>query len=147
MAVVAAVGTAYARARELCRKVDDPARAVPVLIGLSAHHIVSGDIATAHDIAREMQRLFETLGDPHLQMIGEWSLGASLFHLGELRSAHEHLGKALTLYDPGFHRPRVWQTGIEPGIFCRCEYSRTLTLSGFPDQGLRQVRGMLKRKA
>ena len=136
---VAGVGAAYARARELCHKVEDPARVVPVLIGLSAHHIVSGEIRTAHDIAIEMRALFERLGDPHLQMIGEWSLGVALFHLGELRAAHEHLGKALALYDPAFHRSRVWQTGIEPGIFCRCEYSRTLTLQGFPDQGLRAV--------
>ena len=33
---VAEVGRAYARARELCRQIDDPARVVPVLIGLSA---------------------------------------------------------------------------------------------------------------
>jgi adenylate cyclase len=120
----------------LCRKVEDPKRVVPVLIGMSAHHIVSGEIRIAHEIALEMQALFERLGDPHLQMIGEWSLGAALFHLGELKAAHEHLAKGLALYDPAFHGPRVWQTGIEPGIFCRCEYSRTLTLLGFPDQGL-----------
>ena len=133
---VSTVGVAYARARELCRKVEDPKRVVPVLIGMSAHHIVSGEIRIAHEIALEMQALFERLGDPHLQMIGEWSLGAALFHLGELKAAHEHLAKGLALYDPAFHGPRVWQTGIEPGIFCRCEYSRTLTLLGFPDQGL-----------
>ena len=130
------VGAAYDRARELARQVENPARVVPVLIGLSAHHLVSGEIRTAHEIAVEMRTLFERLGDPHLQMIGEWSAGAALFHLGELRAAHEHLGRGLALYDPAFHRPRVWQTGIEPGIFCRCEYSRTLTVLGYPDQGL-----------
>jgi predicted ATPase len=133
---VSAVGDAYARARELCRKVEDPARVVPVLIGLSAHHIVSGEITIAHEIAFEMLDLFERIGDPHLQMIGEWSAGAALFHRGDLEASHERLGRALSLYDPAFHRPRVWQTGIEPGIFCRCEYARTLTLRGFPDQGL-----------
>jgi predicted ATPase len=133
---VAEVGRAYARARELCREVEDPSRVIPVLIGLSAHHIVSGEIRIAHDVAMEMLALFERLGDPNLQMIAEWSLGATLFHLGELDAAHQHLEKALTLYDPAFHGARVWQTGIEPGIFCRCELSRTLTLRGFPDQGL-----------
>jgi predicted ATPase len=34
----------------------------------------------------------------------------------------------------------VWETGTEPGVFCRAEYSRTLTLLGFPDQGLASVR-------
>ena len=134
------VGAAYARARALCRQIHDPARVVPVLIGLSAHHVVAGEITTSRDVALEMMTLFERLGDPNLQMLGHWSLGAALFHLGELQQAHAHLGRGLELHDPSFHRPRVWQTGIEPGVFCRSEYARTLTLLGFPDQGLAAVR-------
>ena len=134
------VGAAYARARVLCRQVQDPSRVVPVLIGLSAHHIVAGEITTSRDVALEMLQLFERLGDPNLKMMGNWSLGAALFHLGELRTAHGHLARGLDLYDPAFHGERVWETGIEPGIFCRCEYSRTLTLLGFPDQGLAAIR-------
>ncbi|MFL6280767.1 MAG: hypothetical protein ACJ731_11695, partial [Vicinamibacterales bacterium] len=134
------VGRAYARARELCRHLDDPARVVPVLIGLGAHHIVAGEIMTARDVALEMLDLFDRLGDPNLQMIGQWNLGASLFHLGELEVGHEHLARGLELYQPAFHKPRVWETGIDPGIFCRCELARTLTMRGFPDQGLRMVR-------
>jgi predicted ATPase/GTPase SAR1 family protein len=133
------VGVTYERARELCRQVADPSLVIPVLIGMSAHHIVGGEIRTAHGIAVEMLALFERLGDPHLRMIGEWSLGAALFHLGELEDGHAHLEKALTLYDPAFHGARVWETGIEPGIFCRCELSRTLTMRGFPDAGLAAV--------
>ena len=136
---VAEVGRAYERARELSRQVEDPSRVIPVLIGMSAHHIVSGEIRIAHDISLEMMALFERLGDPHLQMIGEWSVGAALFHLGALEAGHQHLEQALTLYDPAFHGARVWQTGIEPGIFCRCELSRTTTLRGFPDTGLALV--------
>jgi predicted ATPase len=134
------VGAAYARARVLCRQVQDPARVVPVLVGLSAHHIVAGEIATSRDVALEMMELFERLGDPNLQMMGNWSLGAALFHLGELGPAHAHLGRALELYDPAFHEGRVWETGIEPGVFCRCEYSRTLALLGYPDQSLAAIR-------
>ena len=130
------VGAAYARARELCRQVNDPALVVPVLIGLSAHHIVSGEIETSRDVAVEMLELFNRIGDPNLQMLGEWAYGAATFHLGELNIAHQHLTKALSLYDPAFHQPRVWETGIDPGVFCRCELARTLLLRGYPDQGL-----------
>jgi serine/threonine protein kinase/tetratricopeptide (TPR) repeat protein len=137
---VSEVGQAYERARELSRQVEDPSRVIPVLIGMSAHHIVSGEIRIAHDISLEMMALFERLGDPNLRMIGEWSLGAALFHLGALESGHQHLEHALTLYDPAFHGARVWQTGVEPGIFCRCELSRTTTLRGFPESGLALVR-------
>jgi predicted ATPase len=41
--------------------------------------------------------------------------------------------------------PRVWETGIEPGIFCRCELSRTLTLRGYPDQGLECIREAVRQ--
>ena len=134
------VGRAYARARELCRQIQDPARVVPVLVGLSAHHVVSGEITTSRDVALEMLDLFNRLGDRNRQMLGQWSLGAALFHLGELEVSHEHLMQGLELYDPAFHRPRVWETGIEPGIFCRSEVSRTLTLRGRADEGLRMIR-------
>ena len=95
------VGRAYARARELCRQVDDPRRVVPVLIGLSAHHIVSGEITTSRDVALEMLDLFNRLGDPNLQMIGQWSLGAALFHLGELEVGHAHLRACARALRPG----------------------------------------------
>ena len=133
---VEGVGAAYARARELSREVADPSLVIPVLIGMTAHHVVAGEVETSRDIALEMQALFERLGDPNLRMIGHWALGAARFHLGELENAHNDLLQARDLYDPAFHRPRVWETGIEPGIFCRAELSRTLTLLGFPDQGL-----------
>jgi predicted ATPase len=134
------VGRAYARARELCRQIDDPARVVPVLVGLGAHHVVSGEITTSRDVALEMLELFNRLGDPNLQMVGQWSLGAALFHLGELEVAHEHLMQGLELYQPAFHKARVWETGIDPGIFCRSELARTFTMRGFPDRGLQFVR-------
>jgi adenylate cyclase len=139
------VGATYARARELCREVADPGRVVPVLIGLSAHHVVSGEIETSRDVAIEMVELFDRLGDPNLQMIGQWSLGAALFHLGELEVAHDHLLRGLQLYDPGFHNRRVWETGIDPGIFCRCELARTWTLLGYPDRGLDEVREAVRQ--
>jgi predicted ATPase len=137
---VSEVGVAYARARELCRRVEDPAQVIPVLIGLSAHHVVGGEIVTSRDVALEMRSVVDKLGDPNLQMISHWALGAAQFHLGELRTGHENLLKARELYDPAFHRSRVWQTGIEPGIFCNAELSRTLTLLGYPDQGLVRAR-------
>lgn len=124
----------------MCRQIDDPGRVVPVLIGLSAHHVVSGEITTSRDVALEMLDLFNRLGDPNLQMVGQWSLGAALFHLGELEVGHVHLARGLELYEPAFHKARVWETGIDPGIFCRCELARTLTMRGYPDQGLQCVR-------
>ena len=130
------VGAAYTRARELCQLVENPGQVIPVLIGLSAHYIAAGDIRSAQDIAEQLLRLAERVGDPHLRMVAEWSLGAALHHLGQLPAAHAHLTRALDLYDPAFHEARAWEVGIEPGVFCMCETSRVLWLLGSPDQSM-----------
>jgi tRNA A-37 threonylcarbamoyl transferase component Bud32/tetratricopeptide (TPR) repeat protein len=133
------VGQAYRRARELCRQVDDPAVVIPVLMGLSAHYIVGGDIRIAYELAEQLLELATRIGNPPVRMIAEWCLGAALHHLGELERAHAHLERALELYEPRFHHARVWEVGIEPGIFCMCETSRTLTLLGRLDQGRARI--------
>jgi tetratricopeptide (TPR) repeat protein len=123
-----AVGQAYRRARELARDIQDPGRAIPVLMGLSAHYIAGGEIGVAYELAEHLLEVAGKVDDQHVRMIAEWSVGAALHHKGSLRQAHDHLEQALELYDPQFHRARAWQVGIEPGIFCLCESSRTLML-------------------
>jgi tetratricopeptide (TPR) repeat protein len=108
-------------------------------MGLSAHYITSGDIRVAHELADHLLGLATQIGNPHVEMIAEWCLGASLHHLGELDSAHQHLERGLTLYDPEFHRGRAWEVGIEPGVFCMCEMSRTLVLKGQVDEGMDRI--------
>ena len=128
------VGQAYRRARELSRQIEDPAQVIPALMGLSAHYIAAGEIRVAYEIAEQLLDLAQRVGDRHTMMVAEWCLGAALHHKGSLRQAHEHLERALELYDPEFHEARAWQVGIEPGIFCMCETARTLELLGRSDE-------------
>jgi tetratricopeptide (TPR) repeat protein len=125
-----AVGQAYRRARELARDIQDPGRAIPVLMGLSAHYIAGGEIGVAYELAEHLLEVAGKVDDQHVRMIAEWCVGAALHHKGSLRQAHDHLEQALSLYDPQFHRARAWQVGIEPGIFCLCESARALMLLG-----------------
>jgi tetratricopeptide (TPR) repeat protein len=134
------VGQAYRRARELCHQIDDPALVIPVLIGLSAHYVTAGDIRVARELADQLLGIATQIGNPHVEMVAEWCLGAALHHLGDLQIAHAHLERALTLYDPEFHRARAWEVGVEPGIFCMCETSRTLALMGRVDKALDRSR-------
>ncbi len=122
------VGQAYRRARELSRQVQDPGQVIPALMGLSAHYIAGGEIGVAYELAEQLLELAGQVNDQHVMMIAEWCVGAALHHKGSLRQAHDHLERALSLYDPAFHRGRAWQVGIEPGIFCSCETARTLML-------------------
>ena len=133
------VGQAYRRARELSRQVQDPGQAIPVLMGLSAHYIAGGEIGVAYELAEHLLDVAGRVNDQHVLMIAEWCVGAALHHKGSLRQAHEHLERALALYDPEFHRARAWQVGIEPGIFSQCESARTLLLLGRADESAARI--------
>ncbi len=133
------VGQAYRRARELSRQVQDPGQAIPVLMGLSAHYIAGGEIGVAYEIAEHLLEVAGRVNDDHVLMIAEWCVGAALHHKGSLRQAHEHLERALALYDPEFHRARAWQVGIEPGIFSQCESARTLLLLDRGDESAARI--------
>jgi len=134
------VGDAYRRARELCQQVEDPSQVIPVLMGLSAHYITSGEIRTCLDLAEQLHAITTRIGNPDLIMVSEWCLGAACHHVGELVTAHEHLLKALELHDPRVHGARAWEVGIEPGLFCNCEAARTTWLLGRPDEAVERLR-------
>jgi tRNA A-37 threonylcarbamoyl transferase component Bud32/tetratricopeptide (TPR) repeat protein len=134
------VGDAYRRVRELSQQSEDPSVTVPALLGTIAYHIVSGAIRTTYELSQDLVALAVRVGDPHLRMVGEWNVGAALFHLGNLVDGHAHLERALTIYDPPFHRARAAAVGIEPGIFCLCETSRTLCLFGRVDEARARTR-------
>jgi tetratricopeptide (TPR) repeat protein len=119
--------------------VQDPGQVIPVLIGLSAHYIAGGEIGVAYELAEQLLELAEQVNDPHVQMIAEWCVGAALHHKGSLRQAHEHLERALQVYDPEFHKARAWQVGIEPGIFCQCEAARALLLLDRVDESAARI--------
>jgi hypothetical protein len=78
----AEVGRAYARARDCAAESRTP-HVIPVLIGLSAHHIVAYEIETSRDVALEMLDLPNRLGDPTVDA-RQLGAGAAQFHLGEL---------------------------------------------------------------
>jgi serine/threonine protein kinase/predicted ATPase len=133
-------GAAYLRAREICQRISDPAQVIPVLMGLSAHYITAGEIGVCLELAGQLMEISNRIGDPHLHMVAEWSIGAALHHQGELVAAHAHLLHALELHDPAVHQARAWEVGIEPGIFCQCELSRTTWLLGRPEESLARIR-------
>jgi len=133
------VGAAYRRARELAQRVDDPGDVIPVLVGLSAHYVSAGEIQTCRELADTLVDIADRTGNPHLQMVAQWSLGAALHHFGDLQAAHAHLLRALALHDPAVHNARAWDVGIEPGTFCRCELARTSWMLGRPDTAIEFV--------
>ena len=64
------------------------------------------------------------------------ALGATLFWIGAVATAHTHLTQGIALYDPQQHRALVFLYGEDTGVMCHSFAARALWYLGYPDQGL-----------
>lgn len=128
--------TAMARARVLAEELGQQPELAPVIWGLFAYYLVSGDIPESRTIADQYLRLATAMGDPLMLIGAHIANGISLMYVGELAAARDHCAKAAELYDrekrPLYHA----MYRMDPGVFLRSEQARTHWLLGFPDTAL-----------
>jgi predicted ATPase len=133
------VERAYTRARELCERLGDPPELFPVLWGLWVMHMVRGELRTAHELAEQLLRQAQSAHDQALLLLGHNALGDTLFYMGELLLAREHLELAISLYDRERHWPLTFRYGgVDPCVVCLSYACQTLWTLGYPDQALKR---------
>src|SRR3989454_8394635 len=129
------VVTAYARARELCQQIGEPAQLFPVLFGLLTFSTVQAEHQTARELAEQCLRLAQNLQDPALLLEAHLALGVSCFYLGEFLRARDHLEQGIALYDPHQHHALAFRYGgFDPAAWGLAYAGLTLWLLGFGDQ-------------
>ena len=89
----------YARARELCAQIHDPALAFRVLHGQWLMHFWRRELHAALEIADQLLAVAGIVKHPAMLLVANYARGAVLLHLGELVSANEHQEKALAAFD------------------------------------------------
>jgi class 3 adenylate cyclase/tetratricopeptide (TPR) repeat protein len=89
----------YARARELCAQIHDPALAFRALYGQWVVCHWKLELDKALELADELLAAAEDAKDPAMLLAGNHARGTILLQLGELVSANEHLEKALAVFD------------------------------------------------
>jgi len=129
---------AYVRARELCERVGDPSELLPALFGLWVMYLVRGELRTAYELAERLLRRAQNAHEPALLMNARYALGSTLFWMGVLLPAREHLGMAIFLYDPERQRPLAFRYGVDAGVRCLSYAGLTLWQLGYPDQALKR---------
>jgi len=130
------VGEAYARARELCRQVEETPQLFSVLLGLASFYGMRAENQTAHELAEQCLSLAQSVQDPTSLMWAHAILGATLFFPGEFALAQDHLAQGIALYDPQKHNPFVSGAGQDPKGVCLSYAAWALWLLGYPDQAL-----------
>ncbi|HEV8715146.1 MAG TPA: adenylate/guanylate cyclase domain-containing protein, partial [Candidatus Binatia bacterium] len=132
------VEKAYTRARELCQQLGETPQLFPVLRGLWTFYLVRAELQTAHELGKQLLRLAQSVQDPALLLEAHLALGNTLFFLGELAPAREHLEQGITLYDPQQHRSHAFLYGQDPGVDGLSYAALVLWLLGYSDQALKR---------
>lgn len=118
-------GDAYARARELCRRLNDSPRLIPTLNGLYSFHLVRGEYTLAGETAAELLAMAQRERNATYEMIGDRAIGAVDFHVGRLLSARDSLQRALAAYDVEKHKSLAYTYGTDHAMATSCFLSLT----------------------
>jgi class 3 adenylate cyclase/predicted ATPase len=132
-----AVGHAYARAWELCQRLEDNVRLPLVLRGRQVFHRMRGEFGKARGFAEQLLGLAERQQDPALLLGSCQALGQDQFQTGDLMAARRTVEQGIALLEPEQHRLRNWPGG-QPAEQCYLYGAFVLWMLGYPDQALRR---------
>ena len=126
----------FARARELCQRVDDSAKLFPVLHGLRDFYYTRGAKPEADAIQDHLEVLAERADDPLWRLQARHARWTALVAEGELVTARACLDEGLALYDRKTYGSSASAYGHDPGV-CGLAFSGVaLWAIGHPDQAL-----------
>src|SRR5436309_2905621 len=96
---------AFARARVLSAKLDDPVQVVLLLYGLFSSVRTRDGPQAAQPLADQALAAAEQAGRPPLLVVAHHAQAQNRFSAGDLAGAREHCGRALALYDEATQLP------------------------------------------
>lgn len=107
---------AYAEAREVASRVDDPAMLVPALRGLWIFHNMRGDYEMADELANELLDVAEKAEDLGSVLEARRAAGITSLAQGDLDLAEAHLSTGLELSETGDHSDHIHLYGQDPQV-------------------------------
>lgn len=135
-----AVGTANARARQLCEKLGASAQLFPVIWGLGAYYAVRADLPNASELGDSALEVARDQGDPAFELPARLLSGGTQLWLGNLEAARAHLIEGIRAHDPEAHAGMASVYSYDPGIASRSYLSLTLWFLGQPERAVAMAR-------
>ena len=130
----------FARARQLCQELEDPAELFPVLWNLAFFRMIRGDLSVVRQEITTLSDRAEAAGDPAYLMAVSHLAGVTAEFTGEVLESNRLLERARALHDPAKHEAYTAMFGIDPGMVARAMSSRPLWTLGYPDAALERSR-------
>jgi predicted ATPase len=126
----------------MCRSSSGPLRSFIV-------HFQRGELAVAHEAARELLRAAEDRGETAARVAGHRIVGSALCHLGRLAESRAQLEAALGLYDAERDRGSAFVYALDSRVVCLFWLVHVLLALGYPErararmrEGLAHARGL-----
>jgi tetratricopeptide (TPR) repeat protein len=118
------------RAHALCQQLGDTPRLLEVLTGLRKYYEVRGQCQRARELAEQAFTLTAPLQDPARLAEAHYSLGLTLYYLGELPAARAHFEQRIALYEPRQRGSMVHSLSYVAYL---------LWVLGYPDRALQRI--------
>lgn len=138
------VAAIYTRAQELTERIGETMPEelkllrFPLLFGLWLSYLVRAQLGSARELGERCIALARQQQDMALMLEAHRAMGATLFYLGELGTAHAYLEEGIAQYQPQYHRSHAFLHYMaEPGMTCLCYAATTLWFLGYPERALR----------
>ncbi|HXF62497.1 MAG TPA: BREX system ATP-binding domain-containing protein [Caldilineaceae bacterium] len=133
------VQQAFARARELCNKLDDPQATIPVIFGLGVHYLVSGELHHAEELGSQLLELAQKDNDTGFVLGARLIMGVADMYRGRLVSARAQLEQAVVELEVEAHSNLAHLQGQDPVVAALGFLGLTLWTLGYPDQARRRI--------
>ena len=130
---------AFAQARALCLKLEDPPEHFQALFGLWGHSWMGGKNDQAFALANEFLSRSQARDDVTLSMMAHRIMGSTLLTIGEFRSSRDHFEKTIQLSKSKSQGSLFSLYMVEPQVASLLLASWDLWFLGYPDQALSQV--------
>jgi class 3 adenylate cyclase/predicted ATPase len=127
-------GDAYTRARELWEQLGCPPEFNHVPYGQSRYYLNRGELDLAQHSAEVLLSLSRQRKDAGGLVLGNHSLGRTLFLAGRFALSRLHLEEVCAVYDPISHRLLVDQAGVHPQVMSQAGLGVVLFCLGFLEQ-------------
>jgi tetratricopeptide (TPR) repeat protein len=130
--------TAMARARVLAEELGQQPELGPVIWGLFAYYLVSGDLPEARSVCDQFLRFAQSTKDPMLLVGAHCAMGICSYYLGDVEKAVEHCNLAAKVYQVDKRSVYHSLYRMDPGVFIHSETARSLFILGHAEQALEE---------
>ncbi|MEY9742236.1 class 3 adenylate cyclase/tetratricopeptide (TPR) repeat protein [Bradyrhizobium japonicum] len=137
----------FARARELCQRLEDPPEQLQIMFWLTTASVIRGELPVAEEMISALLELAEARGDRPTLLNAMRGQGMIRLFMGHLTGAHEVIVRAFDAFEASNEHDRLAAraAGQDAGVADLALMSWALWLLGRPDTALERLDTAVRR--